>query len=206
MSSDAKKALLEAAADVFGHFGFKKASVEDIARLAGVGKGTVYLHFDSKEALLEAVMRQLLGQDGAEVEAQVEQATSPADKLRAFFDAKLALLERMTRRKLATFKNRGFASMETAIEFAGASPNVVAEFRERDIKLVTSILEEGRSAGVFHLDDARILAVGIIDFLMFTSVKIITWDDESRIAVRAVVNCLVGGLLAGTPSPSPKES
>ena len=48
--------LLDAAADLFVRLGFDKTTVADVAREAGVGKGSVYLHFDSKEALLEALM------------------------------------------------------------------------------------------------------------------------------------------------------
>lgn len=48
--------LLDAAAKLFLHFGFDKATVADVAAEAGVSKGAVYLHFASKEALLEALI------------------------------------------------------------------------------------------------------------------------------------------------------
>lgn len=48
--------LLDAAAALFVRHGFDKTTVSDVATEAGVGKGSVYLHFASKEALLEALM------------------------------------------------------------------------------------------------------------------------------------------------------
>lgn len=48
--------LLDSAAALFVRHGFDKTTVADVAREAGVGKGSLYLHFDSKEALLEALM------------------------------------------------------------------------------------------------------------------------------------------------------
>ncbi|MGH1342528.1 MAG: TetR/AcrR family transcriptional regulator [Nannocystales bacterium] len=48
--------LLDAAAALFVRHGFDKTTVSDVATEAGVGKGSVYLHFSSKEALLEALM------------------------------------------------------------------------------------------------------------------------------------------------------
>lgn len=48
--------LLDAAAKLFLHYGFDKATVADVAVEAGVSKGAVYLHFASKEALLEALI------------------------------------------------------------------------------------------------------------------------------------------------------
>src|SRR5204862_6086073 len=46
-----------AAVEVFGERGFAATKLADVARRAGVTKGTVYLYFDSKEALLKAAGR-----------------------------------------------------------------------------------------------------------------------------------------------------
>jgi AcrR family transcriptional regulator len=51
-----KDCILLQAARAFSRFGFKKASIDDIAREAGVGKGTVYLAADSKEDLFYQVL------------------------------------------------------------------------------------------------------------------------------------------------------
>lgn len=48
---DTRKKILDAAARVFAKSGFKKSSIDEIARVAGVGKGTVYLAAPSKEDL-----------------------------------------------------------------------------------------------------------------------------------------------------------
>ncbi|PXA99946.1 TetR/AcrR family transcriptional regulator [Nostoc sp. 3335mG] len=49
--------MLDAALAVFGEKGFAAAKVEEIARRAGVSKGTVYLYFPSKTALIEGIVR-----------------------------------------------------------------------------------------------------------------------------------------------------
>ncbi|MCH9684496.1 MAG: TetR/AcrR family transcriptional regulator [Deltaproteobacteria bacterium] len=57
MSPDARETrLLDAATKLFVRHGFDKTTIAEIAREAGVGKGSVYLHFDSKEDLLESLM------------------------------------------------------------------------------------------------------------------------------------------------------
>src|SRR5277367_3618173 len=48
--------ILEVAKDAFTQFG-AEASLDDIAKQAGVGAGTLYRHFPSREALIEAVYR-----------------------------------------------------------------------------------------------------------------------------------------------------
>lgn len=52
-----RRALIEAGRTHFGRHGYRKASVEAIARQAGIGKGSVYLFFDSKAVLFAAVAR-----------------------------------------------------------------------------------------------------------------------------------------------------
>ncbi|WP_082726456.1 TetR/AcrR family transcriptional regulator [Limnochorda pilosa] len=49
--------VLEAARRVFATQGFKRASLDDVARKVGIGRGTIYRRFPTKEALLEAVVR-----------------------------------------------------------------------------------------------------------------------------------------------------
>jgi AcrR family transcriptional regulator len=49
--------ILDAAQQVFGEAGFARAKLDDVARLAGVSKGTLYLYFDSKETLFRAMVR-----------------------------------------------------------------------------------------------------------------------------------------------------
>jgi TetR/AcrR family fatty acid metabolism transcriptional regulator len=51
-----REAILEAAEKVFAEHGFHAARVEEIARAAGVAKGTVFLHFGDKENLLFALV------------------------------------------------------------------------------------------------------------------------------------------------------
>jgi TetR/AcrR family fatty acid metabolism transcriptional regulator len=60
MEQAKRESILAAACRAFARFGFKKASVDEIARDAGVAKGTVYLACDSKEDLFyQALHREL---------------------------------------------------------------------------------------------------------------------------------------------------
>lgn len=52
--------IVAAALELFVEHGFAATRLEDVARRAGVSKGTVYLYFDSKEALFEAVVREVV--------------------------------------------------------------------------------------------------------------------------------------------------
>ncbi|MGZ8325120.1 MAG: TetR family transcriptional regulator [Rhodoplanes sp.] len=56
-----REAILAAALDEFTERGFALTRIDDVARRAGVGKGTIYLHFKDKEALFQQLVITMLG-------------------------------------------------------------------------------------------------------------------------------------------------
>jgi AcrR family transcriptional regulator len=75
-------AIVKAALQEFTRNGFAAARMDDIARRAGVAKGTIYLRFKDKEALFEAIIRQ-------EISPLVNAAATapePAESVRAFLE------------------------------------------------------------------------------------------------------------------------
>lgn len=56
-AAERRQAIVEAALAEFSAKGFAAARLEDIAARAGVGKGTIYLHFTDKEALFQELVR-----------------------------------------------------------------------------------------------------------------------------------------------------
>jgi AcrR family transcriptional regulator len=63
--------ILDAALKVFAEKGFAAARMEDIAREAGVTKGTIYLYFDGKEAVFKSLVRESVGSALTAVSADV---------------------------------------------------------------------------------------------------------------------------------------
>ena len=59
-SAARREAILAAALDEFSAQGFAATRMDDVARRAGVGKGTIYLHFQDKEALFQDLVRTML--------------------------------------------------------------------------------------------------------------------------------------------------
>lgn len=55
-----RRRLLEASVSVFARYGFRKTSMEEVARAADVSRQALYLHFATKEELFRAAVRHLL--------------------------------------------------------------------------------------------------------------------------------------------------
>src|SRR5436190_2093302 len=73
--------IVTAALDVFVERGFAAARLEEVARRAGVTKGTVYLYFKNKEALFKAVVRETIVPVIAKGEALAQTFTGSARDL-----------------------------------------------------------------------------------------------------------------------------
>src|SRR6202171_2928754 len=82
-----RERVLEAAKAVFTAGG-SEASLEAVARAAGVGIGTLYRHFPTREALFEAVYRREV-QQLADLAEQLKQETQPIDALRHWMRSNL---------------------------------------------------------------------------------------------------------------------
>ncbi|MFO1248002.1 MAG: TetR/AcrR family transcriptional regulator [Alphaproteobacteria bacterium] len=70
--------ILQAALACFADKGFAGTRMDDIAARAGITKGTIYLYFDSKEAVFKALARQSIGERIAAITAQLSGADGPA--------------------------------------------------------------------------------------------------------------------------------
>ena len=95
----AASGILDAACRVFSQKGYFRATVDDVMRSAGVGKGTVYRHFPDKEGLLVALLSRMAADLNERVSAGLKSSGNLQDRLTwvardtlDFFSARPALL------------------------------------------------------------------------------------------------------------------
>ncbi len=84
-----RRALLDAATQVFAEVGFSAGSLDEIARRARVTKGAIYHHFANKSALFEAVVRELEGRAMMRFDQLVSGESAPRDRMLACLRAVL---------------------------------------------------------------------------------------------------------------------
>jgi AcrR family transcriptional regulator len=163
--------LLDAAEAVFAANGVS-ASTEEVARAAGVGVGTLFRHFPTKEALLEAVYRGRLRRM-AEAARELSTAEDPGT---AFFDfiadavahsaSKIAVADALTEAGI----DLSTASAEEAHEVAGALETLLVRAQRAgavrpDVglpELIALLVGASRAAEHAGADQLRTRIVGII--------------------------------------------
>ena len=156
--------ILEAALVVFGEAGFARTKIDDVARLAGVSKGTVYLYFDSKEALFREMVRAKIVACLAEGEALVRTHEGSARSL--LIELIRGVYGRMRRQEL----------MRIARVVQGELPHFpeLARFYFDEVilrarRLVQQVLERGTASGEFRPSLNGFAARGLSSLLVHTA-------------------------------------
>ncbi|MCW6510894.1 TetR/AcrR family transcriptional regulator [Lichenifustis flavocetrariae] len=117
-----RRQIIEGARRVFHHSGFDAASMNEIARTAAVSKGTLYVYFDSKEALFEALIRQ-------DKREQAEQ-TCRFDEAEAEADLRSALIMVGTRLISLILEPARVAQLRTIIAVSAKFPRIGQAYYE----------------------------------------------------------------------------
>src|SRR5918912_1760365 len=139
---DKRAAILRAATQVFARNGYFNAKVADVARLAGVADGTVYLYFKSKEEILHSIFDRSVEAALAEARREIAGLTDARAKLRRI--ARLHLERLSADRDLAVvFQVELRGSTKFMEEFSAAG---LAEY----LALIRTTFEEGQQARLFR--------------------------------------------------------
>lgn len=156
--------LATAALELFVEHGFSATRLDDVAKRAGVSKGTLYLYFDSKEDLFKDVVREGIVSKIAEAEARVRAHTGPTnDVLRELVHDWWA--------QIGSTKLGGITKL--MMSEAGNFPELAAFYHDevvvRGMALFASVIQRGISSGEFRpvsLDVVPRLACAPVIMLM----------------------------------------
>jgi AcrR family transcriptional regulator len=176
--------LLAAAGELFAEAG-PEAPLEAIARRAEVGIGTLYRHFPTRDALIEAVYRR-----------EVDNLVEAAGELLASRPPDRALAEWMDRFVAYAATKRGLgAALKSA---AAGRSGLFAETRGRLVGAIAALLEAGAAAGTIRDDvdaDDVLRAMGAV----WSVPDDADWPAQPRRLIRIVMD----GLRYGTRNSSP---
>jgi AcrR family transcriptional regulator len=190
-----KDAILDATDRLLARYGYRKMTVEDIAVEAGIGKGTIYLHFASKEEVVLSHVDRIvdrLKQQHLAIIARSE-ITAP---------------ERIRRMLLARVLFR-FDSIQHYTQslndlLAALRPGLLArraKYFEEEAQIFAEVLVEGRATGEFHFDDELATARALLEAtngLLPYSLSTAELGEREEVERRtsAIADLLLEGLLS----------
>ena len=187
---DRRSAIIRAALDEFFERGFAAARIDDIAKRAGLAKGTVYLYFASKEALFEAIIDALARPNFTALETLVNEAPSFRAALEQFAAFAPTLVTATDMPKL----------MKVMVGDSHSFPEIVADYRatvlDRMLGAVAGLIARGQASGELRAADpnlaARIMVAPVVVSALWQAVFGRTGDPQPD--VQALVALHVEGL------------
>ncbi|GGK79727.1 TetR family transcriptional regulator [Sphaerisporangium melleum] len=174
-----RERLLEAAVRAFAHDG-PEVTLEAIAKEAGVGIGTLYRHFPTREALVEAAYRNELARLCDAVPGLLVELP-PVQAMRVWMDR---FLDYMTTK-------RGMADALRAVIASGGDP--YAHSRERLLGAIGELLGAGVAAGVIRADANPVDVMTVMSGVTLTAGSPAQRDQAGRL-----LDLLLDGLRYGT--------
>jgi len=88
-----KEKIIETAAEIFSHAGFKKTTMEEIAQALNRAKSSIYYYFSSKQDIYVSILENEQQQMNEALERCIEKEEHPLEKLRAYIKTRLRFLE-----------------------------------------------------------------------------------------------------------------
>jgi len=188
--------IVAAAAKVFRTKGYHAATVRDIAEEVGILKGSLYHHFESKEALLYLVVKEPIAQMyRTMVEIAAADGTA-AEKLQRAISAHLEAFDRHYPHLFVYLRERE-AVKRRFREMIGFSPKEYERCWQQ-------ILRDGIENGEFRPDlDIRVASYGLLGMLNW-SYK--WYDPQGRLSVQKVAEEFTALALAGLATKEPRPA
>lgn len=189
-----KDAILDATDRLLARFGYRKMTVEDIAVEAGIGKGTIYLHFASKEEVVLSHVDRIVDRLKQQHLAVIARSENTAPE---------RIRQMLLARVLFRFDSIQHYTQSLNDLLAALRPGLLArraKYFEEEAQIFAEVLAEGRASGELQLEDefaaARALLEatnGLLPYSLSTSE--LGEREEVKRRTSAIADLLLHGLL-----------
>jgi len=148
--------IVDCAIDTIAEMGFAKASVDQIAKRAGVSKGVITYHFPSKEEIVDAIVENIVAAGRAYMMPRIVGQTSAAGQLRTYIESHLEFID--------AHRKSLIALVDIAMSARRANGSLVIgpeSLAERAASL-EELLRAGQRSGEFRRFSTRVMALTML--------------------------------------------
>ncbi len=157
IKSEIRADIIQVASRIFSKQGYKKTTMEEIARTAGMGKSSLYYYYKSKEEIFEAVVVKEAQDLKRHLEKVIHTNKSPQERLKDYIMFRL-----YHQRAVSNFYK---VLNEDSYEQMKFVKRIRSKFEDEEYKMVYNILDEGIKKGLFVLKGADIGTIAFITML-----------------------------------------
>lgn len=180
-----RELILHHAFQVFIQKGFHLTKVDEIAKQAGIGKGTIYEYFSSKEELFRETLKDKICHHEKLLKESMEQEVDPIKKLEAFYQTHSEIYMGNENMAKMIISNLGFINEEMH--------NWLLNKKYEFVKYLEAIIEEGvqkKMLRPLHKEVMAVVVLSLTEAIFSEGFNI----DATRIPI--IMNILLGGIKA----------
>jgi len=189
-----KDSILDATDRLLARFGYRKMTVEDIAAEAGIGKGTIYLHFTSKEEVVLSHIDRIVDRLNDRLREIARSNATTAERLR----------QMLLTRVLFRFDSIQHYTQSLNDLLAVLRPRLLArraQYFESEAQIFSEVLATGRESGELNFEDEHVTAHALLQAtngLLPYSLSTTELGEREEVEQRTadVANLMVRGLLS----------
>lgn len=169
-AAEKKTSILKAAEECLDRFGYEKTTLDDIGRIVGLNKASLYYYFDSKEALCTEVLFSIIDRDIQALRQKVQEVEGCEARL------KIYLIERL--RCFKQILNLKGISPESYHKGRLIFNKLYPEAMARELEFIRSLLDKGAESGEIAACDT--LQVGKVVLAMADGIKHIAFHRMEK--------------------------
>lgn len=185
--ADKEKRIIEAATKLFAEKGYRSTTIEEIAREAGIAKGTVYLYFKDKQELFHHIV-QRISETHEKNQIKIHEFKEWKDRLRQYIVLQLKFFQdNIYLARISIKETYGFDEEVARIFFKAI---------DRHVQLIASIIRGGMRDGVFREVDAHKTAMAFMGMVNYYIVYEFMENREQKLEETAdfLLNLFLQGL------------
>jgi len=144
---EVREAILDATDDFLARFGYKKMTIDNLAQVVGIGKGSIYLHFSSKEQIALSHVDRIVERLKTELKIIAAKNTSPEERLR----------QMLLKRVLHRFDSVQHYTQSLNDILSAIRPKLLARrkiYFEEEAEILALVVEEGQAKKNFQNGNA----------------------------------------------------
>ena len=168
--------IIMVASKIFAHFGFRKATMDEIASATRKGKSSIYYYFSSKEEIFKAVVEKEALELKNELEREIQKYDNPPDQLKAYTLTRMKKLKKVT-----NFYSALKSDYLSHLEFI---ERIRKKFDEEEIAFVKTILQGGIDSGRFAIENPELSAIAIVTAMKGLEIPLLINNEKGDITER----------------------
>jgi len=181
--------IVKISGQIFSRYGFKKTTMDEIAKELKMGKSSVYYYFKSKEDIFEAVVLYEANVLRNELTKSIKSVDSPVDKMKNYVFVRMKAFE-----KLANYYNAIFDKNLAHFDFI---ESIREKYDREELAILRLIIYDGVRKKVFNVKNSEYTAIAVQTTLKGLEVPLFWKKKEIDINERlnAILDVLFYGIM-----------